>query len=153
MKNNFISAVGAFVCISVLAYFNSFDVNNLWLIPPFGASMVLVMAVHESPLAHPKNVLFGHIISACSGVFIYSILGFSFLSVGLGVGLAIFLMMTTKTVHPPAGANPIIAILGAKGLDFIIMPVAAGAFFIVFFAIIYNKLLRRKYFTLSDLRK
>ena len=153
MKNNFISAVGAFVCISVLAYFNSFDVNNLWLIPPFGASMVLVMAVHESPLAHPKNVLFGHIISACSGVFIYSILGFSFLSVGLGVGLAIFLMMTTKTVHPPAGANPIIAILSAKGLDFIIMPVAAGAFFIVLFAIIYNKLLKRKYFTLSDLRK
>jgi CBS-domain-containing membrane protein len=153
MKNNFISAVGAFVCISVLAYFNSFDVNNLWLIPPFGASMVLVMAVHESPLAHPKNVLFGHIISAFSGVFIYSILGFSFLSVGLGVGLAIFLMMTTKTVHPPAGANPIIAILGAKGLDFIIIPVAAGAFFIVLFAIIYNKLLKRKYFTLSDLRK
>ena len=153
MKNNFISAVGAFVCISVLAYFNSFDTNNLWLIPPFGASMVLVMAVHESPLAHPKNVLFGHIISAFSGVFVYSILGFSFLSVGLGVGLAIFLMMTTKTVHPPAGANPIIAILGAKGLDFIIMPVAAGAFFIVLFAIIYNKLLKRKYFTLSDLRK
>ena len=153
MKNNFISAVGAFVCISVLAYFNSFDANNLWLIPPFGSSMVLVMAVHESPLAHPKNVLFGHIISAFSGVFVYSILGFSFLSVGLGVGLAIFLMMTTKTVHPPAGANPIIAILGAKGLDFIIMPVAAGAFFIVLFAIIYNKLLKRKYFTLSDLRK
>ena len=100
-----------------------------------------------------KNVLFGHIISACSGVFIYSILGFSFLSLGLGVGLAIFLMMTTKTVHPPAGANPIIAILGAKGLDFIIIPVAVGAFFIVLFAIIYNKLLKRKYFTLSDLRK
>ena len=153
MKNNFISAFGAFVCISVLAYLNSFDASNLWLIPPFGASMVLVMAVHESPLAHPKNVLFGHIISAFSGVFVYSILGFSFLSVGLGVGLAIFLMMTTKTVHPPAGANPIIAILGAKGLDFIIMPVAAGAFFIVLFAIIYNKLLKRKYFTLSDLRK
>ena len=153
MKNNFISAFGAFVCISVLAYLNSFDENNLWLIPPFGASMVLVMAVHESPLAHPKNVLFGHIISAFSGVFVYSILGFSFLSVGLGVGLAIFLMMTTKTVHPPAGANPIIAILGAKGIDFIIIPVAAGAFFIVLFAIIYNKLLKRKYFTLSDLRK
>ena len=153
MKNNFISAVGAFVCISLLTYFNSFDANNLWLIPPFGASMVLVMAVHESPLAHPKNVLFGHIISAFSGVFVYSILGFSFLSVGLGVGLAIFLMMTTKTVHPPAGANPIIAILGAKGFDFIIMPVAAGAFFIVLFAMIYNKLLQRKYFTVSDLRK
>ena len=139
MKNNFISAFGAFLCISVLAYLNSFDESNLWLIPPFGASMVLVMAVHESPLAHPKNILFGHIISAFSGVFVFSVLGSSFISLGLAVGLAIFLMMATKTVHPPAGANPIIAILGAKGMGFILMPVAVGASFIVLFAIIYNK--------------
>jgi CBS-domain-containing membrane protein len=153
MKNNLISGFGAFLCISLLAYFNSYDESNLWLIPPFGASMVLVMAVHESPLAHPKNVFFGHIISAFSGVFIYTILGFSFFSVGLGVGLAIFLMMATKTVHPPAGANPIIAILGAKGVGFLMIPVAAGAAFIVLFAIIYNQLMKRKYFTFSDLRQ
>jgi CBS-domain-containing membrane protein len=153
MKNNLISGFGAFLCISLLAYFNSYDESNLWLIPPFGASMVLVMAVHESPLAHPKNFFFGHIISAFSGVFIYTILGFSFFSVGLGVGLAIFLMMATKTVHPPAGANPIIAILGAKGVGFIMIPVAAGAAFIVLFAIIYNQLMKRKYFTFSDLRQ
>ena len=153
MKNNFISAFGAFLCISVLAYLNSFDESNLWLIPPFGASMVLVMAVHESPLAHPKNILFGHIISAFSGVFIFSVLGSSFISLGLAVGLAIFLMMATKTVHPPAGANPIIAILGAKGMGFILMPVAVGASFIVLFAIIYNKSLKRNYFTFKDLKK
>ena len=153
MKNNLISAIGAFVCISVLAVLNSIDESNLWLIPPFGASMVLVMAVHESPLAHPKNVLFGHIISAFSGVFIFAIFGFSSLSVGAGVGLAIFLMMATKTVHPPAGANPIIAILGAKGMGFILMPVAVGASFIVLFAIIYNKSLKRNYFTFKDLKK
>ena len=152
MKNNLISAIGAFVCISALAVLNSFDESNLWLIPPFGASMVLVMAVHESPLAHPKNVLFGHIISAFSGVFVFAIFGFSSLSVGAGVGLAIFLMMLTKTVHPPAGANPIIAILGAKGVGFIIIPVAAGALFIVLFAIIFNNLLNRKYFTFNDLK-
>ena len=153
MKNNFISAFGAFLCIAALAYLNSFDESNFWLIPPFGASMVLVMAVHESPLAHPKNILFGHILSALSGVFVFSILGSSFISLGLGVGLAIFLMMTTKTVHPPAGANPIIAILGAKGIGFILMPVAAGASFIVLFAIIYNKFLKRNYFTFKDLKK
>ena len=153
MKNNFISAFGAFLCISVLAYLNSFDESNLWLIPPFGASMVLVMAVHESPLAHPKNILFGHIISAFSGVFVFSVLGSSFISLGLAVGLAIFLMMATKTVHPPAGANPIIAILGAKGMGFILMPVAVGASFIVLFAIIYNKSLKRYYFTFNDLKK
>ena len=152
MKNNIVSGFGAFLCISALAYINSFDESNLWLIPPFGASMVLVMAVHESPLAHPKNVFFGHIISAFSGVFVFAILGISSLSIGFGVGLAIFLMMLSKTVHPPAGANPIIAILGAKGAGFIIIPVAVGALFIVVFAIIYNKLLNRKYFTFNDFR-
>jgi len=145
VKNNIISGFGAFICISMLAYINAFDESNLWLIPPFGASMVLVMAVHESPLARPKNVFFGHLISAFSGVLVYAIFGLSHFSIGLGVGLAIVLMMITNTVHPPAGANPIIAILGAKGADFIFIPVAAGASFIVIFAVIYNKLLKRKY--------
>ena len=153
MKNNILSALGAFICISLLAYLNSFEETNLWLIPPFGASMVLVMAVHESPLAHPKNILFGHILSAFSGVLILAIFGSSSISLGLGVGLAIFLMMITKTVHPPAGANPIIAILGAKGATFILMPVAVGAAFIVLYAIIYNKLLKRNYFSFEDLRR
>ena len=153
MKNNIISAFGGFLCVSALAYLNSFDASNLWLIPPFGASMVLVMSVHESPLAHPRNILFGHILSALSGVFVVFILEPSTLSVGLAAGLAIFLMMATKTVHPPAGANPIIVVLGAKGIDFVLMPVAVGASFIILFAIIYNKLLKRNYFTFKDLKK
>ena len=152
MKNNLIAGFGGFLCIAVLSYLNSFDESNLWLIPPFGASMVLVMAVNESPLAHPKNVFFGHLISAFAGVLVFWILGYSAISLGLGVGLAIFLMMVTDTIHPPAGANPIIAIFGAKGMSFIIMPVAIGAFFIVLFAVIYNKLLHRKYFSLEDFR-
>ena len=152
MKNNLIAGFGGFLCIAALSYLNSFDESNLWLIPPFGASMVLVMAVNESPLAHPKNVFFGHLISAFAGVLVFWILGYSAISLGLGVGLAIFLMMVTDTIHPPAGANPIIAILGAKGMSFIIMPVAIGAFFIVLFAVIYNKLLHRKYFSLEDFR-
>ena len=150
MRNNILSAFGAFLCISILAYLNSFDEANLWLIPPFGASMVLVMAAHDSPLAHPKNILFGHIISALSGVLVFLALGFSFITVGIAVGLAIFLMMSTKTVHPPAGANPIIAVIGGQGIDFVLMPVAVGASFIILFAIIYNKLLNRKYFSFKD---
>ena len=143
--NNLLSGIGAFLCITCLALINLSDNGNVWLIPPFGASMVLVMAVHESPLAQPKNVLLGHILSAMGGVLIYSFMGTSALSIGLSVGLAVFLMASFKVIHPPAGANPIIAVLGGEGLDFILLPVALGASFIVFFAIIYNKILKRKY--------
>jgi CBS-domain-containing membrane protein len=144
-KEPLISALGAFLCISLIAFINSYDDFNIWLIPPFGATMVLVMAVHESPLAQPKNIFFGHILSALSGVLIYFFLGMSFLSIGLAVAISVWAMMITKTIHPPAGANPIIAILGGKGISFILLPVATGALIIIVFAMIYNKILKRNY--------
>lgn len=142
-KNIFISAFGAFLCMFLIAYFNSIDSTNVWLIPPFGASLVLVMAAHESPLASPRNVFFGHVLSASSGVLMFYFLGNTALSIALGLGFAISLMMLTKTVHPPAGANPVIAVLGAKTFEFVIMPVAIGASFIVIFALLYNKIWKR----------
>ena len=51
--NALFSSLGAFLCIGLLAYLNSFFKDALWLIPPFGASMVLVMAAHTSPFAQP----------------------------------------------------------------------------------------------------
>ena len=143
--NAFFAAIGGFICISFLSYLNISIDGSIWLIPPFGASMVLVMAVHESPLAQPKNLIFGHILSALSGVIVYILLGESFYSLGAGVALAIFIMMITNTIHPPAGANPIIVILGGKGLSFVLLPVTMGAIIITLFAITYNKMLGRNY--------
>ena len=143
IKTIVISSLGAFLCIYAIAYLNLIDETNVWLIPPFGASLVLVMAVHDSPLASPRNVFFGHVLSASSGVMIYYFFGDSPIAIALGLSFAIILMIITNTVHPPAGANPIIAILGAKSFEFVIMPVAIGASFIVIFALIYNKIWKR----------
>ena len=145
-KNNkdiLIASLGAFICMFLISYLNLIDESNVWLIPPFGASLVLVMAVHDSPLAKPRNVFFGHVISASSGVLVFYFLGNSPLSISIGLTLAIIIMLFTNTIHPPAGANPVIAILGAKSFEFVIMPVAIGASFIVIFALIYNKLMKR----------
>ena len=145
LKTDLLASLGAFLCIFSLAYLSSFDTSIIWLIPPFGASMVLVMGVHESPLAQPKNILFGHVLSALSGVVIFALLGSSPLSLGIAVALSVFVMASFNIIHPPAGANPIIAILGGKGIGFVLMPVAIGAIFIVIFAIIYNRIIGRNY--------
>ena len=143
--NALLSALGALIFISFLAFLdNSFE-GMIWLIPPFGASMVLVMAVHESPLAKPKNILLGHILSALSGVIILYLIGDNFLALGIAVALAVFVMIITDTIHPPAGANPIIVILTGQGISFVLFPVAVGAFMLVVFAYLYNKLLKRNY--------
>ena len=145
IKTIVISSLGAFLCIYAIAYLNLIDETNVWLIPPFGASLVLVMAVHDSPLASPRNVFFGHVLSASSGVMIYYFFGDAPIAIALGLSFAIIFMILTNTVHPPAGANPIIAILGGKGLSFILLPVATGALIIIIFAMIYNKIIKRNY--------
>ena len=143
--NALLSALGALIFISFLAFLDRSFEGMIWLIPPFGASMVLVMAVHESPLAKPKNILLGHILSALSGVIILYLIGDNFLALGIAVALAVFVMIITDTIHPPAGANPIIVILTGQGISFVLFPVAVGAFMLVVFAYLYNKLLKRNY--------
>ena len=143
--NALLSALGALIFISFLAFLDRSFEGMIWLIPPFGASMVLVMAVHESPLAKPKNILLGHILSALSGIIILYLIGDNFFALGIAVALAVFVMIVTDTIHPPAGANPIIVILTGQGISFVLFPVAVGAFMLVVFAYLYNKLLKRNY--------
>ena len=143
--NALLSAIGALIFISFLAFLDWSFEGMIWLIPPFGASMVLVMAVHESPLAKPKNILLGHILSAVSGVIILYLIGDNFLALGIAVALAVFVMIVTDTIHPPAGANPIIVILTGQGISFVLFPITVGAFMLVVFAYLYNKLLKRNY--------
>tara|TARA_B100000575_G_scaffold66952_1_gene51663 strand:+ start:72 stop:527 length:456 start_codon:yes stop_codon:yes gene_type:complete len=145
LVNPLIAASGGFLCILILSFLNGFNEAYIWLIPPFGATLVLVMSVHESPLAQPKNIFFGHVLSGLSGLIIITLIGSNIYCLGLGVGLAIFIMMVTNTVHPPAGGNPLIVILGDQNLSFILMPLAAGSVIIILFGIIYNRIFRRTY--------
>ena len=87
--NAFLAAFGGFMCIGFLSYLNISIDGSIWLIPPFGASMVLVMTVQDSPLAQPKNLILGHVLSALSGVLVYVLLGQTFYSIGAGVGLSL----------------------------------------------------------------
>ena len=38
-KNILIASFGAFLCMFLIAYLNLIDKTNIWLIPPFGASL------------------------------------------------------------------------------------------------------------------
>ncbi len=143
--NPLIAATGGFICILLLSFLNGFNDIYVWLIPPFGATMVLVMSVHDSPLAQPKNIFFGHVLSGLSGLIVVTLVGSNMYCLGLGVGLAIFVMMITNTVHPPAGGNPLIVIIGDQTFHFIFMPLAAGSVFIILFGIAFHKIIGKKY--------
>jgi CBS-domain-containing membrane protein len=109
------------------------------LIAPFGATCVLVFGAPASPFARPRNVIGGHLLAAVVGLLACSMLGHDWLGAAVGVGLAIALMILTETVHPPAGANPIVIALAHAGWSFLAAPVFAGAVVVVAIGAVYHR--------------
>ena len=128
-----IAGVGATLAISLLAYLELLIPNALILMAPFGATAVLVFGLPESPLAQPKNVIFGHMVTAIIGLFFIQYLAVTPLTLGLATGLGVSAMLLSKTTHPPAGANPILIMLAGEafGWSFLITPVLVGSIVIV----------------------
>lgn len=148
-----IAGSGAAITVSVLALLEQYGPNlinqeSLWLMASFGATMVILFALPDSPLAQPRNIVVGHIMTTAIGLAAMGLFGVSFWSLGLASGLAIALMMVTKTVHPPAGANPLFVMLTAQPVSFIVMPVATGVVFIVLMGWLWHRVIFRKNYPL-----
>lgn len=138
-RNAALSGLGGALTIGLLSVANETHVALL-LIPPFGASCVLVFGIPASPLARPRNVIGGHLISAAAGLLAVGAFGPTPIGIAVGVGLAIAFMMLSDTVHPPAGANPIVVALINPGWSFLLTPVLAGTVAIVLVGKLYNRL-------------
>jgi CBS-domain-containing membrane protein len=113
-------------------------VGHPLLIGSFGASAVLLFGATDSPLAQPRNLIGGHLVSAAVAVLVVALFGSTPLTMAVGVGLAIFAMNLTHTTHPPGGATALIGVQGAVGPGFIFVPVLAGALILLATAIITN---------------
>jgi CBS-domain-containing membrane protein len=130
------------------AYFEPRDL--LLIIGSFGASALLVYAAIKSPLAQPRNLMGGHIISALVGVACYKLFGGTiWMAAALGVSLAIVAMLLTKTLHPPGGATALIAVIGSKnvhdlGFLYAVFPAGAGALILLIIALIVNNLAKER---------
>ena len=145
----FWSWLGSFLGIAVVAWLNDgfLEKTDLVLIlGSFGASAVLIYGAIKSPLAQPRHLIGGHIISAIIGVTAWKLLFFQpWLAAALAVSVAIAVMHLTKTLHPPGGATALIAVIGGPkihhlGYLYVLMPVAAGAFIMLVVALAVNNL-------------
>lgn len=132
------AGIGAMCCITILSSLTEHH-NGHWLMAPFGATMVILFGLPSSPLAQPKNIVMGHILTATIGLIILNLIGFNEWSLGIAVGLSVFAMMITNTIHPPAGANPLVIMLAGEEWSFLIMPVALGAVLIVLIGFVYHR--------------
>jgi CBS-domain-containing membrane protein len=104
----------------------------------FGASCVLVFGYPDVPFSQPRNVIVGHFISSLIGLIFLEVFGPQWWAMGLAAGTAIAAMMLLRTVHPPAGSNPVIVFLSQPSWEFLLYPTLAGALLISLIAIVYN---------------
>ncbi len=138
-----VSGLGGFITIYLLARL-SLSLATLLLVAPFGPSCVLVFARPQSPLAHPRNVIGGHLISAFIGLAVLHLVGAQPLALALAVGLAIAAMQFSGTLHPPAGADPLVVIMTGASWTFLALPILAGAVTIVGVAYVYHRCVSRR---------
>ncbi|WP_262410314.1 HPP family protein [Pseudomonas sp. N40(2020)] len=109
----------------------------------FGASCVLAFGMPESPLAQPRSIIGGHLVSTLIGLLILSTLGSSWWAGALAVGLALVAMQQTRTLHAPAGANPLIVLAAGAPFSFLVTPVLTGSIVIVVVASCLNNIRSR----------
>lgn len=124
-----------------------FEPHNLQLmIGSFGASAVLLYGAPRSPLAQPRNLLGGHMISALVGVACWKMFhNTPGVAEAMAVSTAIALMHLTKTLHPPGGATALIATLGSTeiqrlGFWYVLMPATLGPLLMLVVALVVNNL-------------
>lgn len=126
-----LAGIGASLAIGLLSYMDQNLSDVALLMAPFGATVVIVFGLPDSPLAQAKNVIFGHLITAFISIFFVQFIGVSPLYLAMATGLGVSAMLLTKTTHPPAGANPILIMLSAQSWSFLVTPVLIGAVVIV----------------------
>jgi len=133
--------------LTVLTYKSAL---GLFLAGSFGSSMVLLFGFPESPFAQPSNVFFGHFVTTLVGVIFVNLIPLPiYINIALAVGIGIFFMILLNVVHPPAGGNPVMVIIGSVSYDYLIFPIISGCFIIILLAIIVNRFILKKNYPLK----
>ncbi|WP_165186525.1 HPP family protein [Caulobacter soli] len=121
------------------------------LIPPIGASAVLAFAVPASPLAQPRAIIGGNMISALVGVTCALIFhAHPALAAAVAVAFAIIAMSLLGCLHPPGGAVALGAALvagpiGAASYASVFVPVGLCSTLLVLSAMTYARAVGRSY--------
>jgi len=130
LKQSFIAGLFSIITIGILTLLTYKTEFGIFLVASFGSSMVLLYGYPESPFAQPKNVFFGHLVTAVVGMFFLYLIPLPlFIIIPLAVGFGVGLMILLNVTHPPAGGNPIIVIMGSVSLDYLLSPIISRSYY------------------------
>ena len=123
--------LGSAIAISLALYLTSSPL----LLASLGGSTLFLFGLTTTPAAQPRALFGGHILSSLIGVVAYHFFGDTLPVAIMAVVLTIGVLLMTRTVHPPAGANPLIMIQAHAGFMQIVTTVLLGV--VVLFIVVW----------------
>jgi CBS-domain-containing membrane protein len=114
--------------------------NATFVLASLGGSAVFLFGLTRAPAAQPRALFGGHILGALAGIACFQFLGAGLLAYASAVAVALGLMLATRTVHPPAGANPIIMVYVHAQWSALLFPVFTGVAALTAVAVLWSRL-------------
>lgn len=114
--------------------------HHAFVLASLGGSTVFLFGLTRAPAAQLRALLGGHVLTASVGIACAQWLGSSLLAYAVAVSLALGLMLLTRTVHPPAGANPVIMVYAHASWSALLDPVLLGLACLLGVALVWSRL-------------
>lgn len=111
-----------------------------FVLASLGGSSVFLFGLTRAPAAQPRALFGGHLLGALAGIASFHLLGDGLPGYACAVALALGLMLATRTVHPPAGANPIIMVHAHAQWSALLFPVLTGIAVLAAVAVVWSRL-------------
>ncbi|KAF8534070.1 HPP family-domain-containing protein [Trichophaea hybrida] len=108
-----LSATGAFLGISAVTGIAHLLSLSPHVVGSMGAAAILLFLTPLSPLAQPRNLLLSQMFASVIGVGVGRLVT-GWAAPGIAVAATAVVMCVTKTVHPPAGATAVLAVVDGR---------------------------------------
>jgi CBS-domain-containing membrane protein len=111
-----------------------------FLLASLGGSTTFLFGLTRAPAAQPRALMGGHLGGAAIGILCYQTLGDAIWVSALAVVTTLVFMLVTRTVHPPAGANPLIMVHEHADLGALWQPIGLGVLTLAVVAAIWSRI-------------
>jgi CBS-domain-containing membrane protein len=133
------SALGAAVAIGLALWLVADDHSPL-LLASLGGSTVFLFALTDAEAAQPRALFGGHLGGALIGIVCYQLFGDALWVSAVALVLTMVFMVVTRTIHPPAGANPLLMVHHHANFMALLKPVGLGILVIFLIAMVWSRL-------------
>lgn len=132
-------SVGAIVGLGLALVFTKTPSNPL-LLASLGGSTIFLFGLTSAPAAQPRALFGGHLLSALIGIACFQLFGDDLWVYIFAEAITLAVLLLTQTVHPPAGANPLIMIQAHAGFGHLVEIVLLGVAILAVIAAIWSRL-------------